>query len=111
MPRGRKKVTDRLYIQVDEKHCITVDSYNIIVAEIYKSPGGKVLPMGKFYSNTFEYAAVCMESLNISKENINKYLAKVEGMELKRDMGKLVVTPPEGYQDDPCPFTSQSEEE
>ena len=109
--RGRKKVTDRLYIQVDDTYCVTVDSYNIILAEIYHSKDGKVLPMGKRYCNTFEYIAVCMESFDISKDSITRFREKTAGATYSRsDKGKLVIDMPEGYLNDPSPLTTQSED-
>ncbi len=110
MPRGRKKVTDRLYIQVGDKYCVMVDNYNIILAEIYHSPDGKVLPMGKAYCNTFTYAAECMKSLEISTEDITQYLKKVEGASVSYKMGKLITDMPEGWVSDPCLLTTQAKD-
>lgn len=102
--RGRKKVTDRFFIRLDDKHGVTTDKYNITLCKVYANQG-KVVPVGFAYYGTFLGVVQSLRQHGFSEEIISAYKKRVEGIKTYYDRGLLKMKLPEGFQQDESPFT------
>jgi len=103
--RGRKPISGRWFIRLNDKFGIMADSYNLILTEVHRpNKNAKLIALGWAYTSTVNYMTTVLEKKGFSPDIISMFQNRTKGMTTKIINGKLIISLPTDFISDPNPF-------